>query len=58
MLAGTVGWAASGSVGSRINGISEKAQSMCQIKVDDSLISLFILGIFCGALMYIASGRL
>ncbi|MFR4969716.1 MAG: hypothetical protein ACLTDC_03590 [Lachnospiraceae bacterium] len=27
---------------------------MCQIKVDDSLISLFILGIFCGALMYIA----
>lgn len=52
-LAGT--WlAAMGVLGSRINGISEKAQSMCQIKVDDSLISLFILGIFCGALMYIA----
>ena len=52
-LAGT--WlAAMGVLGSRIAGISEKAQSMCQIKVDDSLISLFILGIFCGALMYIA----
>ena len=52
-VAGT--WlAAMGVLGSRIAGISEKAQSMCQIKVDDSLISLFILGIFCGALMYIA----
>lgn len=27
---------------------------MCEIKVDDSLGSLFLLGIFCGALMYIA----
>ena len=52
-LAGT--WlAAMGVLCSRIAGISEKAQSMCRIKVDDSLISLFILGIFCGALMYIA----
>lgn len=52
-LAGT--WlAAMGARCSRINGIAEKAQTMCEIKVNDSLISLLILGIFCGALMYIA----
>lgn len=52
-LAGT--WlAAMGVLCSRIQGISEKARGMCEIKVDDSPGSLFLLGIFCGALMYIA----
>lgn len=32
----------------------EKAASMCEIKIHDSLLSLFILGIFCNILMYIA----
>lgn len=39
---------------SRIAGISEKAQTMCEVKVNDNMFSLLILGIFCGALMYIA----
>lgn len=31
-----------------------KAAGMCQVKANDSLLSLFILGIFCNILMYIA----
>lgn len=38
----------------RINGISEKASTICQIKNDDSFISLFVLGILCDILIYIA----
>jgi formate/nitrite transporter FocA (FNT family) len=52
-LAGT--WlAAMGARTSRISAISEKAATMCEVKVNDNLLSLLILGIFCGALMYIA----
>ena len=32
--------------------IAETAVALCQVKNGDSLISLFILGIFCGILMY------
>ncbi len=38
----------------RIYKIQEVAQTICTVKVNDSLISLFILGIFCGFLMYVA----
>lgn len=37
----------------RIAPITEKAVSMCQTKMDDSLLSLFILGIFCNIFIYI-----
>ena len=32
----------------------EKAKAVCDTKVNDSLLSIFILAIFCGMLMYIA----
>lgn len=35
-------------------GFYDKVTAMCEAKVNDDLTSLFILGIFCGALMYIA----
>ena len=38
----------------RIKGISETAQAMCRIKMQDKLFSLFLLAIFCGFLMFIA----
>lgn len=38
----------------RIAGMSEKAQAMCQVKLDDSLLSIFILAIFCNILIFIA----
>lgn len=38
----------------RISGISERAADMCQVKLDDSLLSIFILAIFCNILIYIA----
>lgn len=38
----------------RISSISEKAQAICQIKLDDSVLSIFVLSIFCGILMYLA----
>lgn len=34
--------------------INTKALNICNIKLDDSLISIFILSIFCGLLMYLA----
>lgn len=34
--------------------INAKAQNICQIKIDDSIISISILSIFCGILMYLA----
>lgn len=34
--------------------LREKAVTMCTVKSDDSLLSLFILGIFCDILIYIA----
>jgi len=38
----------------RISGIDVKAAALCETKLSDSLISLFILGIFCNMLIYIA----
>lgn len=36
----------------RIRGISEKAAVLCQVKLSDDGISLFLLSVFCGILMY------
>ena len=36
----------------RAAGIAEKAAAMCEIKNNDSLLSLLLLGIYCGVLMY------
>lgn len=38
----------------RIAGIAEKAAALCQTKLDDSLLSIFILSVFCNILMFIA----
>jgi formate/nitrite transporter FocA (FNT family) len=40
--------------GTRAAGIAETAKTMCQTKLNDNLFSLFLLGIFCGMLMFIA----
>ena len=34
--------------------LRERARIICQIKLDDSMLSIFILSIFCGMLMYLA----
>ena len=34
--------------------LRERAGIICQIKLDDSMLSIFILSIFCGMLMYLA----
>lgn len=39
----------------RISGIGDKAYKICQTKLDDTLISNFILAFFCGMLMFIAA---
>ena len=39
---------------SRIASVAEKAMSMCQVKTADSLLSLFLLGVLCNILIYIA----
>lgn len=38
----------------RIGGISARAQALCQIKLNDTWLSLFLLAILCGLLMYAA----
>lgn len=38
----------------RIAGIAEKAQTLCEAKLNDSLPSIFILSVFCNILMFIA----
>lgn len=38
----------------RVNEIVETAKAICEVKLADNIISIFILSIFCGALMYIA----
>ena len=38
----------------RVVGITEKAVALCQAKLDDSLISIFILSVFCNILMFVA----
>lgn len=40
--------------GTRLISLSEKAAALCEIKMNDTLLSLFILGIFCNILIYIA----
>lgn len=52
-LVGT-GLAAAGVLAARINGISENAKAICQVKLNDSPLSIFCLAIFCGILMYVA----
>ena len=39
----------------RIIGISEKAKALCDVKFSDTYLSIFILAIFCGMLMFIAA---
>ena len=39
----------------RVNGISEKAKTICDAKFADTYLSIFILAIFCGMLMFIAA---
>lgn len=39
---------------SRIITISEKAKSLCEVKMNDSLLSLFLLGILCNVMIYVA----
>ena len=39
---------------SRINDIRQKAYDICQIKLYDTPVSIFLLAVFCGLLMYIA----
>lgn len=36
------------------NNISPTAQAICTIKLDDNILSIFILSIFCGILMFLA----
>lgn len=38
----------------RVQDISEKAAAMCETKLRDSYLSLFLLAVFCGFLMYVA----
>ena len=39
---------------SRIDGISAKAAELCATKLDDSILSLFLLGVLCNIFIYIA----
>ena len=52
-LAGT-GMAALGVRQTRISGIADKAAALCEVKLQDSMPSLFLLAVFCGFLMFIA----
>lgn len=38
----------------RLNSLYDKAKNLAEIKINDSYLSVFILAIFCGILMYIA----
>ena len=38
----------------RAAGTAEKALALCQVKLDDSLLSLFVLGLLCNVFIYIA----
>ena len=48
---GLVGYAVRAT---RIVGIAEKAETLCQAKLNDGLLSIFILSILCNILMFIA----
>ena len=43
-----------GASNTRISGIVSKAESICAVKMGDNPLSIFILAVFCGILMYIA----
>lgn len=38
----------------RIRGIAERASLLCQTKLSDAPVSIFVLAVFCGILMYVA----
>ncbi len=38
----------------RINGIRERAAALCQTKLDDGLLSIFLLSVLCNLLIYLA----
>ena len=38
----------------RVSGIQERAVALCQAKLDDNLLSIFILAFFCNVLIYLA----
>ena len=38
----------------RAAGLAEKAAALCQVKTDDSLLSLFFLGLLCNVFIYLA----
>lgn len=38
----------------RVQGISEKAAALCETKLDDGLLSIFLLSVFCNILIFIA----
>ena len=42
----------------RIAGIAEKAAVLCQTKLDDSVVSIFILSVLCNILMFVAVEKL
>ena len=54
ILAGTGIAAGMGLLGRSAPALREKALTMCVVKMDDSLLSLFVLGILCNILIYIA----
>ena len=45
---------ATGVLNARISGIAEAARAACGPRLSDGFLSLFILGIFCGLLMFVA----
>ncbi len=53
-LAGTGLTAAFASLTRNAPALREKAQALCQIKLDDSFLSLFFLGLLCNIFIYIA----
>ena len=53
-LAGTGLTAALASLTRNAPALRERATALCQVKLDDSLLSLFILGVFCNMFIYIA----
>lgn len=53
-LVGAAAMAAIASLTRLGPGFREAAQSLCAVKLDDSLVSLFFLGVMCNVLIYIA----
>lgn len=48
-------WLTSFLIGlTRISHLSEKARSLCEVKLNDGLLSVFVLAVFCNVLIYIA----